>query len=168
MDGNLRVASMPVDAGSAREASVPGASSGVRIEIVGRSPDGKWVFGEFVADGSRTDLLVMSTTGEPTRVVRLPFESAHRGVAMLPDGQHIVLAGTTSRDRTTKIFVVPLDGTAPREFGGIRGSLSPSGGLLTLSPNGRQLAFTITEGRYTSNILEVDFGPSLAAIGNSK
>lgn len=161
-DGNIKIVSMPIEGGAAREVSVPIADSGARIAYSGHSRDGQWTFGEIIGDGPLTDLLIMSTTGESTRLVHLPFKSAHRGIAMLPDRQHIIIGGRKPGDTATKIFVVPLDGSAPREFGGLPGNLS---GTLTLSPDGKQLAFTTTEGRYTSKILEVDFAPSLQVIG---
>ena len=163
-DGHIRIVSMPIENGAVRQVSIPIADSGARIGNSGHSPDGKWIFSEVVAGSPLTDLVIMSTAGDSTRIVHLPFQSAHCGVAMLPDGQHIIGAGRTPGDSTLKIFVVLLNGGAPREFGGIPGHQCR--GRLTLSPDGRQVAFTTTEGRYTSTILEVDFGPSLQAIAN--
>lgn len=155
---------MPIERGAARQVPMPIADSGVRIGYSGHSRDGKWAFGEVIARSPLTDLVIMSTTRDSTRIVHLPFESAHRGVAMLPDEQHIIVAGRTPGDTTLKIFAMPLDGGALRELGRIPGRLSQYGGTLTLSPDGKQVAFT-TEGRYTSRILEVDFGRSLQVIG---
>jgi len=162
-DRNARIVSIPTEGGAMREVPMPVADSGARISYSGSSPDGKWIFGEIVGGGPKTDLLIMSTSGEPGRIIQLPFESAHRGVAILPDGRHIIVAGRTPGDLTLKIFAVPLEGGAPREFGGIPGHQFT--GVITLSPDGKQVAFTTTERRYTSTIFEVDFAPSLQVIG---
>lgn len=161
-DGTTRIASMPIEGGAARDVPIPIAYSAARMAYSGNSPDGRWIFGEITEGSPRTHLLVMSTAGDSTRIVTLPFESAHRGVAILPDGQHVVVAGRALGDASLRIFVVPLDGGVPREFGGIPGH--EFSGQIALSPDGRLVAFTTSENRYTSTIIEVDFGPSLGAI----
>jgi Tol biopolymer transport system component len=158
-DGSGRIVSVPI-ADKTHTVSGQIADAGVRVRYTGTSRDGTQVFGE--TDGPQTDLLIMSSSGDPTRTIHLPFESAHRGVAMLPDGHHVIVAGRKPGDPALKIFVVPLDGGALRQFAGIPGHQLT--GMITLSADGTQVAFTTTAGRWVSTILEVDFGPSLAAI----
>jgi hypothetical protein len=161
-DGHVRIVSVPIE-GEARQVPIPIADAGVRIADSGHSGDGNWAFGKIITKNPETDLLIMSTTGGSTRRVHLPVESGNNGAAIHSDGQHMIVIGRKPAETALTIFLVPFDGSAPREFGGIPGHLSRYYGG-TLSPDGKLLAFT-TEGAHTSTFSEIDFGPALQAIG---
>ena len=78
---------------------------------------------------------------------------------MGPD--NIVVVSGNAGDSSQSLFLVPIEGGAPRPLGEIGGRLD--GGRLASSPNGKLVAFGI-EGGYTSQLHEVDFAPALRAI----
>lgn len=154
---------VPLDGGAARRLPDPGTEPGSRI---GRTlvAGNRLLIGQVDARGESRVIKILSTVGDSTRTLRLPFSDSYS--AVLPDGKQIVSVGKVTGDSVYKLFLVPLDGSAPRLIGEIsRGtSFAPAtGGLLAPSPDGRLLAYT-SDGPYTSKILEVDFGPALQAI----
>ena len=124
----------------------------------GTQIDGHWLrYGQVDSQGARI-VTFISTAGEPTRTLRLPF-IGHHG-ANYPGGKQLLNVGKAAGDTLWKIFLVPLDGSTPRLLGEIPGG---AGGPLAASPDGRFVAYT-SEGTYTSKIYEIDFGPALQAI----
>jgi Tol biopolymer transport system component len=114
--------------------------------------------GQVDARGEARVIKILSTVGDPTRTLRLPF-NGHHGVPH-PDGRQIINVGKATGDSVWKLFLVPLDGSATRVIGEIpRGT----GGLLAPSPDGKLLAYT-SDGLPTTKIHEIDFGPVFQAI----
>ena len=103
----------------------------------------------------------MSTADDSTRTLRLPFSSA--ATVAFPDGERVASIGKAPGDSVWKLFLVPLDGSAPRLVGEIPWNLSAIGGVLAPSPDGRSIAYS-SHGPYTSKILEIDFAPAFEAI----
>ena len=148
---------VPLDGGTARRLPDPGTEPGSRIGgtlVAGN----RLLIGQVDARGESRVIKILSTVDDSTRTLRLPFDG-HHGVPY-PDGKQIVNVGKATGDSVWKLFLVPLDGSATRLLGEIpRGT----GGLLAPSPDGKLLAYT-SDGRYTSKIHEIDFGPALQAI----
>ena len=148
---------LPLDGGAARRlpdaAIEPGSRAG------GTNSTGNLLLvGQIDARGEARAIKIVSTVGDSTRTLRLPF-NGHHGVAH-PDGRQIINVGKANGDTTWKLFLVPLDGSPTRVIGEIgRGT----GGLLAPSPDGKLLAYT-SDGVYTTKIFEVDFSPVLQAI----
>ncbi len=72
-------------------------------------------------------------------------------VAVLPDGKQIVSVAKVTGDSVYRLFLVPLDGSAPRLIGEIpRGTslTAVTGGLLAPSPNRKLLAYTSDRRRF--------------------
>lgn len=148
---------VPLDGGAARRLPDPGIEPGSR-------PFGVFVAGNRLmvgladARGVRSEVKIVSTVGDSTRTLRLPFSGAN-GV-VLPDGEQLVAVSKATGDSVFKLFLVPLDGSATRLLGEIpRGD----GGFMAPSPDGKLLAYT-SDGIYTSKIHEIDFGPALQTI----
>ncbi len=148
---------VPLDGGSARPLPDPGTEPGLRIGgflVVGN----RLVFALPNARGETQVIKILSTVGDSTRTVRLPFSGYH--AFALPDGKQFVAVGKATGDSVYKLFLVPLDGSATRLIGEIPRGM---GGRLAPSPDGKLLAYT-SDGRYTSKFFEVDFGPAFQAI----
>jgi Tol biopolymer transport system component len=149
---------VPLDGGTVRKLLNPAMEPGNRLG--GTQIDGNWLrYGQIDSRGEARTITFVSTVGEATRTLHLPF-NGHHG-ANYPGGKQLLNVGKATGDTLWKIFLVPLDGSTPRLLGEIPGG---TGGPLAASPDGRFVAYT-SEGRYTSKIHEVDFGPALQAIG---
>jgi len=102
---------------------------------------------------------ILSTDGGSTGSVNLPTGTltwrAHS------DGEHIVATVGTAGQSMHRIFLVPLDGGAPRFVGEVPGGTRPA--PLVPSPDGKLLAYT-SDGVYTTKVFEVDFNPALQTI----
>jgi len=148
---------VPLDGGAARRLPDPGIESGsfpFGVFVAGN----RLIVGLANARGTLPVAKIVSTVGDATRTLRLPFSGAN-GV-VLPDGEQLVGVSKVPGDSAFKLFLVPLDGSATRVLGEIpRGT----GGLMAPSPDGRLLAY-MSSGVYTTKILEIDFGPALQTI----
>jgi Tol biopolymer transport system component len=151
---------VPLNGGVTRRLPDPGTDPGSRIGGTLVAGD-RLLLAEVDAKGEARVIKILSTAGDPTRTLRLPF-SGSRGV-VLPNGQQIVSVGKATGDSVDKLFLVPLDGRATRLIGDIPPRTSFLGGLLVPSPDGKLLAYT-SEGSFTSKILEVDFSPAFREI----
>jgi Tol biopolymer transport system component len=155
---------VPLDGGAARRLPDPAIELGSRVGgtlVAGN----RLLIGQVDARGESRAITILSTVGDSTRTLRLPFSSSYS--AVLPDGKQIVSVGKVTGDSVYKLFLVPLDGSATRLIGVIpRGTsfAAVTGSLLAPSPNGKLLAYTSDGRPPTSKILEVDFGPALQAI----
>jgi Tol biopolymer transport system component len=153
---------VPLDGGAARRLPDPGAEPRLRRAY----GNGTLVAGNQVLFGMDNPrcceglIKIVSTVGEATRTLRLPFRGSTAVVT--PDGQHLINSGKTTSDSPWKLFLVPLDGSATRLITEIP---TGNGGLLAPSPDGKLLAYT-SDGIHTSKIHEIDFGPALQAIVN--
>jgi Tol biopolymer transport system component len=148
---------VPLDGGAARR--LPDFSLEPGYRLGGTAVDRNRVrIGQIDARGEGRVITILSTVGEPTRTLRLPF-AGHHGVDY-PDGKQFINVGKATGDSVWKLFLVPLDGSPTRLIGEIpRGA----GGRIASSPDGKLLAYT-SEGRYTSKIHEIDLSPALKAI----
>jgi Tol biopolymer transport system component len=143
---------VPLDGGAARRLPDSGLKSGTERWMI----DGDRLF---IHDSHETRVTILSTAGDATRTLRLPFGDT-RGAAY-PGGTQVLYVGQVTGDSLWTIFLVPLDGSAPRALGEIPGGTT--GGSIVASPDGKLIAYT-SEGTHTSTLLEVDFGPALKAI----
>lgn len=150
---------IPLNGGASRRLPDPGIESG--SQSGGTAVAGNLLLiGQVDARGEARAIKIVSTVDDSTRTLRLPF-NGHHGVPH-PDGKQIINVGKAGGDSTWKLFLVPLDGSPTRVVGEIpRGT----GGLLAPSPDGKLLAYT-SDGRYTSTIHEIDFGPAFQTIVN--
>jgi Tol biopolymer transport system component len=149
---------VPLDSGAARRLPDPGPEPGTRIGNGTLVAGNRLLVGQIDAQGEARVIKIVSTVGEPTRTLPIPF-NGHHGV-LHPDGRQIINVGRETGDSIWKLFLVPLDGSQTRLIGEIpRGT----GGLLAPSPDGKLLAYT-SDGPITSRILEIDFAPAFQAI----
>ena len=103
----------------------------------------------------------MDSGGDSLRTLSLPFEvTCCWNAPFHPDGRHLILGGTTPGESISKLFLVPLNGDAPR----VLSQFSRLNGTAYVSPDGRSLVFT-SEGTPTSTIYELDVTPILQSIG---
>jgi tricorn protease len=103
------------------------------------SPDGKWI--AFTADyDGNPDVYVMSSDGgEPKRLTFHP--SADTVLGWTPDGKNILFRSdriSTPPQRTTRLFLVSLQGGLPKVLP------VPRGDLTTFSPDGNKIAYLET------------------------
>jgi hypothetical protein len=110
--------------------------------------------------GRITSVELMTSGGESVRTLNLPFEGTCCWHAPFhPDGRHLILGGRIPGESESKIFLVPLNGDAPRV-------LSQSPRLIStiyISPDGKSLVFT-SEGAPTSTIYELDMTALLQSV----
>ena len=150
---------VPLDGGAARRLPDPDSEPGSRtgeLLVAGNQLLARYRSMRRVRHGS-------SRSCRPQAIprARCVFRSRRHHSVALPDGKQIVSVGKAAGDSVCKLFLVPLDGSATRLIGEIpRGT---AGRLLAPSPDGKLLAYTF-DGRYTSKIFEIDFGPALQAI----
>jgi hypothetical protein len=149
---------VPLDGGAARRLPDPGTEAGTRIGNGTLVAGNRLLVGQVDARGEAWVIKILSTVGDSTRTLRIPF-NGHHGV-LHPDGKQIINVGKATGDSVWKLFLVPLDGSPTRVIGEIpRGT----GGLLAPSPDGKLLAYT-SDGPIISKIREIDFAPALQAI----
>jgi Tol biopolymer transport system component len=161
---------VPLDGGAARRLPDPGTEPGSRIGGTGIAGIGgtgliagnQLLLAQVDAKGEARVIKILSTVGDSTRALSLPFAGSQTAV-VLPDGKQIVIVGKPTGDSVNKLFLVPLDGSATRLLGEIPRGEERQGGRLAPSPDGKLLAYT-PEGINTSKIFEIDFGPALQAI----
>jgi Tol biopolymer transport system component len=155
---------VPLDGGAASRLPDPGTEPGLEGRGSGALIARNCLLVPlFRPGGGLAAFKLLSTVGDTTRTLRLPFEVQSAPWIAGPDGTQLVGIARTAGDSVNTVFLVPIDGSAPRLL-----SPEPAGdrvdrGRLTLSPDGTLLAFT-SEGRYTSRFFELDFGPALRAI----
>jgi Tol biopolymer transport system component len=170
---------VPLDGGAARRLPDPGTEPGSRAGGTLVAGNQLLIPQVDAADsrslGARV-IKVLSTVGDPTRTLRLPFmpassfagwSSRSYHIVVLPDGKQVVSVGKVTGESVYKLFLVPLDGSATRLIGELpnrKGVLVPFGDWpLAPSPDGKLLAYT-SDGPSTSKIHEIDFGPALQSI----
>jgi Tol biopolymer transport system component len=105
----------------------------------------------------------VTTAGDSSRTLDLPFEMSGCGFeppSFHPDGRGVILVGKKPGERTSRIFLLPLDGGPAQVLATFHGTVVR--GALAISPDGRSLVYTI-EGSPSSTMLEVDAGPSRGA-----
>jgi Tol biopolymer transport system component len=156
---------VPLDGGAASRLLDPGTAPGlVEPQRLAVPVAGNRLLIPLFGPGGRLEAFkLLSTVGDTTRTLRLPFDPQRRPSIAGSDGTHLVVIGRTAGDSVDKIFLVPIDGSAPRLVGTWPGGARVDSDRLTLSPDGTLLAYT-SEGRYTSRFFDVDFGPALRAI----
>jgi Tol biopolymer transport system component len=120
------------------------------------SPDGRYFATRGIDEptNSRTLLIIPTAGGEAREIMRWPSEVPaadladwEKGVwfapgAWAPDGRS-VLASKVRGSETLGTWRIPIDGSEPRRLNGFK--LDPNLAPPALSPDGRRLAFTVTE-----------------------
>ena len=132
----------------------------------GVSADGRWLL--FLlhnkTDRGITSVGLVTTRGDSSHTLSLPFEAQyedHHFRPFHPDGRHLVLAGKAAGDSVSRIFLVPIDGTAPRALVAL--PTTSSRVSFDFSPDGRSLVYTL-DGAPTSTIYELDLRPILQSV----
>ena len=158
-DSTNRYTLIPSGGGPARQ--VPGGNG--RRGWPGVSNDGRWLlFGLRKFGETRTTSVEMITTsGDSARTVTLPFDIAWPTAPFRFDGQHVILVGRTPGDSASQIFLVPLNGSAPRALATLPATAASV--RLAPSPNGSTLVYSF-EGAPTSTIYELDLRPLLRTL----
>ncbi len=162
-DGTKRFLAASVEGGPAR--LIPGAE-GTYDEVAnvwGDELRGRMIIIKRPWRGPFTELSILSTSGAPPRTIPLPFQGIRGVINVLPDSQHVILAGKTEGDAAVKFFLLPLNGGPPRVYPGIPGPLTTDWFYHSLSPDGKALAFT-TEGAPVSKLYELDLSAVLQAV----
>jgi Tol biopolymer transport system component len=115
------------------------------------------------SDRPVTSVEVMTSSGDSLRTLNLPFEVDPQAFfdSFHQDAQHIILVGKTPGDSASKIFLVSLNGDAPRALAQLSGRLM---GRFDVSPDGSALVYSV-EGKPTSTIYELDVSPIVRAAG---
>lgn len=126
------------------------------------SPDGEWV--AFLSDRAsspgqkaKTELWVTAVTGSPSvQLTSEPGITWQEPLSWSPDGRWIALTGRReAQGGESWVYLVPLDGAAPRSLAGTRGGGSPK--FSPTDPN--RLAFTYQgEGESELHVLRLDSG----------
>ncbi len=124
-------------------ARLPGADFGEGGESLW-SPDGAHIAVVNHLEHGGWRLSMMNTDGSS---VRLLVEDVHdmgpAGVAWSPDGTRLAYADYQESDGSVRIWVVPMDGSAPAEIGSLGASCHFAYKCdLTWSPDGSRIAFT--------------------------
>jgi Tol biopolymer transport system component len=131
----------------------------------GVSPDGKWVaFPARNRNGPGTNIQLVSVAGDSVRLLPIPFEISPTTFRppFTPDGRNLILFGKAPGENVSKIYSVPLDGSAPKALATLPAT-STIAGRLDLSPDGSAVVVT-SVGPWTSMIYEIDVSPILKAI----
>ena len=109
------------------------------------SADGRWIAitAGGVPSGAATAIVVVATDGSGTRrlLEAADGESFHvfSGLPWTPDSRAVIVR----KQKPSELWLVPIDGGAPRKLDVDVRTWSPgAAGLATLSPDGKQLAFT--------------------------
>ncbi len=158
-NGRIEWFLVPLGAGAARQLPDPGSEPGLRPVILpGPLAVNRFAYSLYDGRGQFSAIKFVSTVGDSTRTLRLPLGVTNLAL-MGPD--NIVVVSGNAGDSSQSLFLVPIEGGAPRPLGEIGGRLD--GGRLASSPDGKLVAFGI-EGGYTSQLHEIDFAPALRAI----
>ena len=163
VDGTPERFLVPLDGGETRRLPTPDAEAGLRPGGPGLRAGNRILVPQVDERGEAQVINILSTVGDATRTLRLPFSNPFSVV--FPDGLRLASIGRGADDSAWNVFVVPLNGGVPTQVGEIAFDPSSSGGFLAPSPDGKQLAY-MTQGRYTSTIFEIDFAPALQALFN--
>ncbi len=135
------------------------------IRQPGVSRDGEWLSAVVRdPDGRITSIDLVAVRGDSVRTLKVPFEvgpSTFRP-PFTPDGKQLILFGKLPGESVSKIFSVPVDGSAPRVLATLP-TTSTVAGRLDLSPDGSAVVIT-SVGPWSSKIYEIDVTPILQAI----
>ena len=103
----------------------------------------------------------MTSGGELLRTVNLPFavDPRWRYSHFHPDGRHAILIGRIPGESVSKLFLLPLNGQAPRVLAQLTGRVDN----VWLSPDGTTLLYDM-ESAPTTTIYELDASPILKTI----
>jgi hypothetical protein len=153
---------IPLDGGAAHRLPDSGTEPGLRQGGVGLVAGNRILSAQVNERGEAEAITIASTVDDSASTLRLPFSNPHSNV--FPDGKQIISIGKAAGESAYKLFIVPVDGKAPRLIGEIPYDPSSSGDRpLAPSPDGKLLAYT-SPGRYTTKIYEIDFNPAMQAI----
>jgi tricorn protease len=103
------------------------------------SPDGKWVAFTAAYDGNPDVYMISSSGGEPKRLTFHPANDIVLG--WTPDGKNVLFRSdriTAPPKRTTRLFLVPVQGGLPKVLP------VPRGDLTSFSPDGNKIAYLET------------------------
>jgi Tol biopolymer transport system component len=114
-------------------------------------------------------LEVTSLVSGERRLIEVPFRFAFAGPGfrLTPDGRSVVALGypkSESFGTGTRLFVVPLDGGVPRILKTLKRPVAPG---ISISPDGRSIAYPVQEERSTSLLL-VDLRPAFSQRASSR
>jgi len=136
------------------------------VQEPGVSPNGNWLAAlSRGSDGRITSIDLVAARGDSIRTLQLPFavDNATFRPPFSPDGRHLVLFGKRPGEDVSKVYSVPLDGSAPRVLATLP-TTNTIAGRLDLSPDGMSVVFT-SLGLPTGKIYELDLTPILQVIG---
>jgi TolB protein len=106
------------------------------------SPDGRFIAFHSGRDATREDLWVIPASGGEARRVTTLDGGLDGPAAWSPDGQHLFFTGTAEAPGPEAIYRVPVAGGPPARL--VSGELSE----VHLSPDGRQVTYTLFDGGY--------------------
>jgi Tol biopolymer transport system component len=135
-----------------------------RLPVAGRalsgmpSSDGRWLaFLLAAGPGRRGQIQIMTTGGDSSRVLDLPFET-YRGapvpsIVFAPDNRRVFMVGRKLGQQALILFEVPVNGGPPREIAQLPGEVPYD--HMDVSPDGRTITYPVQQPP-TTTIYELD------------
>ncbi len=154
---------VPFDGGAPRPVPMPALGPGERLNFISGKSE-KWLAATRTK-GNQATIQLMSTGTDSTRLLPLPANFTPRfPLLFMPDGRHMMTYGYTTGEKDFSVYLVPLDGTAPRVIGHLPPATGSSGIYIrSWSADGKFFAY-FAAGTSTTHVYDVDLTPILNLI----
>ena len=119
------------------------------------SPDGRWIAAQKVESSTQShSVVIMLVDGGQTRDLLRTTENQRivrfSGMPWTPDGRNVIvrkILGGDMRQSTSELWLVPITGAPPRKLDvDVSQWAAGNRGIISLSPDGRQIAFLSGQG----------------------